>query len=181
MKIIDSFQCHPGHIFKAIPKARGIRLKRSCSDKYENDSKFVVNLKEYEGYMVTSGYEETVIDKEFGKLAHVSRKDVLYKKRRKNRKKEARKYRFVTAYEPAFPDIKRVLMKYQHILKDDELNKVFPNGAKDFQVSERREAKNIKEILAKSKIRTLMNNNNKTNDPILNLTPENITQHSMIE
>ena len=25
------------------------------------------------------------------------------------------------------------------------------------------------------------NNNNKTNDPILNLTPENITQHSRIE
>ena len=44
-------------------------------------------------------------------------------------------------------------MKHQHILKDDEeLSKVSPNGAKDFQVSERREAKNIKEILAKSKV-----------------------------
>ena len=44
--------------------------------------------------------------------------------------KDARKYRFVTAYEPAFPDIKIVLMKHQHILKDDaELSKVFPNGA----------------------------------------------------
>ena len=49
-------------------------------------------------------------------------------------------------------------MKHQHILKDDaELSKVFPNGAKDFQVSERREAKNIKEILAKSKVRMLAN------------------------
>ena len=49
-------------------------------------------------------------------------------------------------------------MKHQHILKDDEeLSKVFPNGAKDFLVSERREAKNIKEILAKSKVRTLTN------------------------
>ena len=67
-------------------------------------------------------------------------------------------YGFVTAYEPAFPDIKIVLMKHQHILKDDaELSKVFPNGAKDFQVSERREAKNIKEILAKSKVRMLTN------------------------
>ena len=116
------------------------------------------NLREYKGYMITSGYEEKVIDKEFGKLAHVSRKDVLYKKKRENRKKDARKYRFVTAYEPAFPDIKIVLMKHQHILKDDaELSKVFPNGAKDFQVSERRKAKNIKEILAKSKVRMLTN------------------------
>ena len=146
------------HIFKAIPKALGIRLRRNCSDRYENDSKFVENLREYKGYMITSGYEEKVIDKEFGKLAHVLRKDVLYKKKRENRKKDARKYRFVTAYEPAFRDIKIVLMKHQHILKDDaELSKVFPNGAKDFQVSERREAKNIKEILAKSKVRMLTN------------------------
>ena len=70
------------------------------------------NLREYKGYMITSEYEEKVIDKEFGKLAHVSRKDVLCKKRTKNRKKEARKYRFVTAYEPSFPNIKRVLMKH---------------------------------------------------------------------
>ena len=117
------------------------------------------NLREYKGYMITSGYEEKVIDKEFEKLAHVSRKDVLYKKKRENGKKDARKYRFVTAYEPAFPDIKIVLMKHQHILKDDaELSRVFPNGAKDFQASERREAKNIKEILAKSKVRMLTNN-----------------------
>ena len=74
------------------------------------DYKFVENLREYKGYMITSGYEEKVIDKEFGKLAHVSRKDVLYKKKRENRKKDARKYRFVTAYEPAFPDIKIVLI-----------------------------------------------------------------------
>ena len=138
-----------------------MRLRRNCSDRYENDSKYVENLREYIGYMITSEYGEKVIDKEFGKLAHVSRIDILYKKRRKNRKQEARKYRFVTAYEPAFPNIKRVLMKHQHILKyDEELIKVFPNGAKDFQGSERREAKNIKEILAKSKVRTLTNDEN---------------------
>ena len=49
-------------------------------------------------------------------------------------------------------------MKHQHTLKDDEeLSKVFPIGAKDFQVSERREAENIKEILAKSKVRMIAN------------------------
>ena len=37
--------------------------------------------------MITSGYEEKVIDKEFGKLAHVSRKDVLYKKKGKIEKR----------------------------------------------------------------------------------------------
>ena len=79
---LNPTSCHPGHIFKPILKALGIRLRRNCSDRYENDSKFVENLREYKGYMITSGYEEKVIDKEFGKLAHVSRKDVLYKKKK---------------------------------------------------------------------------------------------------
>ena len=51
-----------------------------------------------------------------------------------------------------------MLLKHQNILKDDEeLSRVFPNGAKDFQISQRRDAKNIKEILAKSKIETFTN------------------------
>ena len=32
-----------------------------------------------------------------------------------------------------------------------------------------------------SNLRSDANNINKTNDPILNLTPENVTQHSRIE
>ena len=31
-----------------------------------------------------------------------------------------RKYRFVTAYEPAFPDIKKVLLSHQNIIYEDE-------------------------------------------------------------
>ena len=72
------------------------------------------------------------------------------------KKRNARKYRFVTSHEPAFPDIKKILLKHQHIiLDDDELKKVFPYGAEDFQVSKRREAKNLKELLAKSRIATV--------------------------
>ena len=62
---LNPTSCHPGHIFNAIPKALGIRLRRTCSDRYEKDSKFVENLREYKGYMITSGYEEKGIDKEF--------------------------------------------------------------------------------------------------------------------
>ena len=46
------------------------------------------NLREYKGYIKTSGYDEKVIDKKFGKLAHVSRKDVLYKKKGKIAKRK---------------------------------------------------------------------------------------------
>ena len=51
---LSQTSCHPGHILKAIPKAQGLRLRRNCSNRYENDSKFVENLREYKGYMITS-------------------------------------------------------------------------------------------------------------------------------
>ena len=80
-----------------------------------------------------------------------------------------RKYQFVTAYEPAFPDIKKVLLSHQNIIyEDEELREVFPNGASDFQVSERRDAKNIKELLATSTISTVVNEEeNSSSGPII--------------
>ena len=95
-------------------------------------------------------------------MATLPRKKVLDKQRNSKKKKEkddnVRKYRFVTTYEPAFPDIKKVLLSHQNIIyEDEELREVFPNGARDFQVSERREAKNIKELLVTSTISTVVN------------------------
>ena len=76
----SSTSCHPGHIFKSIPKALGIKLKRNCSDRYEEDSKFIETLREYKGYLVTSGYGEKKVDESFSKLANKSRQDILYKR-----------------------------------------------------------------------------------------------------
>ena len=78
--------------------------------RYEGDSKFIENLREFKGYMITSGYKEEVVDQAFGKLANKSRKCILWKKTNATREKRtARKYRFVTSHEPAFPDIKKIL------------------------------------------------------------------------
>ena len=150
--------CHPPHMFRSI---LGIRIRRNCSDRYENVSKFIENLREFKGHLVTSGYDSKLVDKEFGKLAILSRKKVLNKQgnsKKKEKRDNVRKYRFLMAYEPAFPDIKKVLLSHQNIIyEDEELREVFPNGARDFQVSERREAKNIKELLATSTIFIIMN------------------------
>ena len=47
-KDIDQYlnptSCHPGHIFKAFPKALGIRLRKNCSERFDEDSKFIENL-----------------------------------------------------------------------------------------------------------------------------------------
>ena len=62
-----------------------------------------------------------------------------------------KKYRMVIDYEPTFPDIRVAFRKFKSRLEDDEeLKEIFPKGIKHLQVSERRGAKNMKEILAPS-------------------------------
>ena len=58
---------------------------------------------------------------------------------RKGRKKEIRKYRFVTYFEPSFPSIKTAFKKFTNIIEEDEESqKIFPKGIKHFQVSQKR-------------------------------------------
>ena len=77
------------------------------------------------------------------------RSHILKGNGKKKQQKTFQKYCFVTEYEPSFPDIRKAFRKFDHILKNDEkMKKVFPYGAKYFQVSEKRGTKNIKEILA---------------------------------
>ena len=53
------------------------------------------------------------MDQAFEVLANISRKHILWKRTNATRKKRnARKYRFVTSHEPAFPDIKKILLKH---------------------------------------------------------------------
>ena len=40
----------------------------------------------------------------------------------KRNNKKLLKYRFVTKYEPSFPDIRKAFRKFDHILKNDEKN-----------------------------------------------------------
>ena len=56
-------------------------MEEICSDRYEGDSKFIENLREFKGYMITSGYKEEVVDQALGKLANISRKGILWKKK----------------------------------------------------------------------------------------------------
>ena len=85
---LNPLSCHPPHIFSSIPKALGIRIRRNCSDRYDNDSKFTENLREFKGYLVTSGYDSKVVNKEFSKLATLSRRKVLDKLRNSKKRKK---------------------------------------------------------------------------------------------
>jgi hypothetical protein len=149
---LNPTSCHPTHIFKGIPKSVIIRQRRNCTRMEE----FIKCIREYKGYLLTSGYNEVEINNSFAPLINVNRKHLLVdnKDRHKKKTKETRrKHRFITNYEPVFTNIKKVLFKHQHILMSSHiLKKVFPRGAKDFQIVEKRGAPNIKEYLASSRV-----------------------------
>ena len=142
--------CNPVHITKNIPTTVAYRCRANCSDKIKNDVMFKEALIEYEAYLIKSGYDEENVDKKLTNFAmRYKRKDILENKIKMKRKSPMKKYRFVTNFEPTFPDIKTGLKKFKHIIEDnEELKKIFPHGIKHFQISEKRGSKNIKEILA---------------------------------
>ena len=69
----------------------------------------------------------------------------------RKRGSSAKKINFVTTWNPMFPDINEALGKFQYILEeDDECRNLFSKGS--FRVSYRRGQKNLKEVIAPSKI-----------------------------
>ena len=78
--------------------------------------------------MLKSGYDEDLIDKKFINYAIKNKKKNILKRNhdREGRKKEIRKYRFVTDFEPSFPSIKTAFKKFKNIIeKDEELQPIF--------------------------------------------------------
>ena len=66
----------------------------------------------------------------------------------------------MTNYEPTFPDIRKAFSKFRNIFEEDEeLQEIFPKGIVHLQVSERRGAKNIKELIAPSTMKFKEENN----------------------
>ena len=113
---------------------------------------FTENLVKYKAYLLESGYASDGIDKHFIEVAKLKRKDVLDGKvKGTNRKLGAKKINFITTWDPMFPNINQAIKKFQHILEEDDLCKqIFPKGT--FRVAYRRGHKNLKELIAPSKI-----------------------------
>ena len=69
---------------------------------------------------------------------------------------------FVTGYDPTFPDIHKAIRASEHILRaDEECDQVLPRGC--FRVAYKRKHKNIKEMVALSRIAIQEDSSNKQN------------------
>ena len=141
---------HPKHKAENIPLMVANRCRANCSDSVKDDQLFKDALIQYKAFLLKSG---DLIDKKFINYAIKNKRKSILKRNheRKERKKEIRKYRFVTDFEPSFPSIKTAFKKFKNIIEEDEeLQQIFPKGIKHFQVLQQRGSKNIKEMLAPS-------------------------------
>ena len=140
--------CHPPQVTRNNPYSVALRVRRNCSDRDSDDKMFIGNMVKYKAYLLESGYASDQIDGHFIKVAKLKRNDGCRKRGSSVKKK---KINFVTTWGPMFPDINEALGKFQHILEeDDECRNLFPKGS--FRVSYKRSHKNLKELIAPSKI-----------------------------
>ena len=145
---LNPLSSHPPQVAKNNPYSVALRVRRNCSDRIEQDQFFIDNLIKYKAYLLHSGYDSEMVDKQFVKVAKMKRKETL--KTRTKPKLNRRKYSFVTTWDPAFPDIRKALHKFTNVLmEDEECREVFPKGS--FRVAYKKGHKNLKEIIAPSR------------------------------
>ena len=115
----------------------------------QGDQYFTDNLVEYKRYLLKCGYTSENIDRKFLKAAKLKKEKTIAPEKQKPPETSSREYYFVTDYDPEFPNIRKYLKKHRHILdKDPECRVLFPKGS--LKVTERKRAKNFKELLAPS-------------------------------
>ena len=145
---LNPLSSHPPQVAKNNPCSVALRIRRNCSDRMEQDQFFVDILIKYKAYLLHSGYNSEMVDKQFVKVAKMKRKEKI--KTRTKPKLKGRKYSFVTTWVPGFPDIRKALHKFTNILMEDEkCREVFPKES--FRVAFKKDHKNLKEIIAPSR------------------------------
>ena len=145
--------CHPAQQTRHIPYGVIHRIRRNASDRVPGDRIFKEQAKMYKAYLLKSGYTEEQINEQFLRITKFKRSTILYRKRKEKRKDDRTKIRFVTDYEPAFPSIRGVLKNLESKINENRLlKKMLPEGARNVQISLRRGGKNIKEMLATTKL-----------------------------
>ena len=145
--------CHPKSQIMSMPIGVADRIRRNCSDNVINDSTYRERLIEYKAYLMKSGHSEKDIDNAFCNRFLKNRRETLKKKTNKKRND---KIKFITEYEPSFPDIYTIWRKNSHLLKNnEELKNIFKNDVKDFQLVYRKGGKNINEWLCSTNVNTI--------------------------
>ena len=126
---------------KNIPRGIALRLRRIC----DSDEKFCKRSQEYQNYLVAREYNPTLVKNQFEEIGKINREEARIPKTQ-NSVNIANS--FITTYNPALPDINKILEQHIPILHSNPgMKDLFPVGS--FKATYRR-AKNLKEKISPS-------------------------------
>ena len=149
--------CHATHIVENIPKGVAHRLFRICSEQ-EN---YEIAKSEFTEFLKARGYNENLVCDAFGEIEKQDRRCLLNLVPNgveiSSNTPRGRCYPLVTDFNPALPNLARIINKFKHILDiDPKVSRVIP--PESVFVSFRR-AKNFKDLVVHSKLRGSIDNN----------------------
>ena len=163
--------CHATHIVENIPKGVAHRLFRICSEP-EN---YEIAKADFTEFLKARGYNENLVCKAFGDIEKQDRRNLLNlvpSGVEISSHTPSRCYPLVTDFNPALPNLAKIINQYKHILDlDPKVSRVIPSDS--VFVSFRR-AKNFKDLVVHSKLRNntdniLYNVNTNVNNIINNI------------
>ena len=135
---------HPYHAKKSIPYSLALRLRRICS----KDDFFDTRSTELERYLAKRGYKNNFVKSQISRGKSIPRNDTL----KENSPEIKKPYRvpFITTYNPALPNIHKVLSQKQPILHSTErLHEIF----KETPVVAYRRSPNLRDLLVGTKLK----------------------------
>ena len=140
--------CHPTHTKRSIPYSLALRLRCICSD---NDT-YKKHCKELMDYLVNRGYELNFLKTQIRRTSDISRNAALKPKP----KQQTDTVPFVITYNPALPNISRIIHKHSNVLYSSGCCK---NVFTDLSLVAYRHCKNISDILVRAKLPEPTNTN----------------------
>ena len=116
-----------------MPKGIALRLRRIC----DNDETFDKRSAEYQNYL--REHKPSLVKQQFSEVRRKTRAEARQKQ---NRKEKVSDVKFITTYNPALPNINKIIKNNLSILYTDEkMKKIFaPNTVKTLY----RREKNLK-------------------------------------
>ena len=135
---------HPYHTKKSIPYSLALRLRRICS----KDEVFDARSTELERYLTKRGYKNNFVKSQISRAKSIPRNDTL--KENSPEIKKPDRVPFITTYNPALPNIHKVLRQKQPILHSTErLHEIF----KETPVVAYRRSPNLRDLLVRAKLK----------------------------
>ena len=103
-----------------IPKGISLRLRRICDD----DETFDKRSTEYQNYLIAREHKPSLVKQQFSEVRNKTRTEARQKQ---SRKEMVINVKFITTYNPALPNINRIVKNNLSILHTDEkMKKIFP-------------------------------------------------------